>query len=288
MNKLVELFTDVDDFCKVFIPQWHAYQVEQGNIKRERACQMTMAEIMTVIILFHMSYQRDFKNFYKGYLARFHKKDFPTLLSYTRFLELMPRAVVPLSSYFKTLKSSDNDICFIDSTSIKVCHNLRIPRHKTFAGVAERGRGTMGWYYGFKLHLIINHKGEIIAAKVTPANQHDTAPVEELTQGIHGTLYGDKGYISSKLEQSLSERGLKFITNVRCNMKAKAISAWDKAMLSKRFIIETVNDQLKNICQLEHSRHRSLHGLMLTVLGALIAYSHKDKKPSISVEELMA
>jgi len=288
MDKLVELFTDVDDFCNVFLPQWYAYQVEQGQIKRERACQMTMAEIMTVIILFHMSHQRDFKNFYKGYLARFHKKDFPTLLSYTRFLELMPRAVVPLSSYFKTLTSADSNICFIDSTSIKVCHNLRIPRHKTFAGVAKRGRGTMGWYYGFKLHLIINHRGEIVAAKVTPANKHDTAPVDELTQSLTGTLYGDKGYISNKLEQSLSERGLKFVTNVRSNMKAKAISAWDKAMLSKRFIIETVNDQLKNICQLEHSRHRSLHGLILTVLGALIAYSHKEKKPSITVDELMA
>lgn len=288
MNKLVELFTDVDDFCKVFMPQWRSYQLEQGIIKRERTSQMSMAEIMTIIILFHMSHHRDFKNFYKGYIARFYKHDFPTLLSYTRFLELMPRAVGPLSSYFKTLKSADNDICFIDSTSIKVCHNLRIPRHKTFADIAERGRGSMGWYYGFKLHLIVNHKGEIVAAKVTPANQHDTAPVEELTQGLTGTLYGDKGYISKRLESSLAEKGLTFITNVRSNMKTKAISAWDRAILSKRFIIETVNDQLKNICQLEHSRHRSLHGLMLTVLGALIAYSHKTDKPSITIEESMA
>nr|WP_138581501.1 transposase [Pseudoalteromonas sp. S2755] len=128
---------------------------------------MSMAEIMTVIILFYILNQRDFKNFYKDYLACFHKKDFPTLLSYTRFLELMPRAVSPLSSYFKTLKSTASDICVIDSTSIKVCHNVRIPRHNTFAVVAERGRGVMGWYFGFKLHLVINHKGEIIAAKVT-------------------------------------------------------------------------------------------------------------------------
>ncbi len=134
MNKLVELFTDFDDFCKFFVPEWRSYQLKQGQIKRERACQMSMSEIMTVIVLFHMSHHRDFKNFYIGYVARFHKKDFPNLLSYTRFLELMPRAVVPLSSYFKTLKSTDTDICFIDSTSIKVCHNLRIPRHKTFDG----------------------------------------------------------------------------------------------------------------------------------------------------------
>ena len=145
----------------------------------------------------------------------------------------------------------------------------------------------MGWYYGFKLHLI-NHRGEIVEAKVTPANKHDTSPVEELTQSLTGILYGDKGYISSQLVQSLSERGLKFVTNVRSNMKAKVISACDKAMLSKRFIIETVNDQLKNTCQLEHSRHRSLHGLILTVLRARIAYSHKDEKPSITIDELMA
>ena len=288
MNKIVELFIDVDDFCQAFMPQWQSYWLVQGQVKRTRACQMSMAEIMTVIILFHMSHHRDFKNFYKGYLARFHKKDFPELLSYTRFLELMPRAVAPLSSYFKTLKSTETDICFIDSTSIKVCHNLRIPRHKTFAGVAQRGRGTMGWYYGFKLHLIINHKGDIVAAQVTPANLHDTAPVEALTQGLTGTLYGDKGYISKRLSESLAARNVKFVTNVRSNMKTRELSVWDKAMLSKRFIIETVNDQLKNICQLEHSRHRSWHGLLLTVLGALIAFSHKDKKPSITVDELMA
>nr|WP_240036211.1 transposase [Pseudoalteromonas sp. A757] len=76
---------------------------------------------------------------------------------------------------------------------MKVCHNSRIPRHKTFAGMAERSRGTMGWYFGFKLHIVINHKGKIIAVKVTPANKHDIAPVEELIQNLTDALYGDNG-----------------------------------------------------------------------------------------------
>jgi len=118
-----------------------------------------MSEIMTIIITFHCSKHRDFKNFYKGYIALFLRKDFPQLLSNTRFLEVMPKVLVPLRSYFTTLTGKPTGLEFIDSTSISSCHNLRIPRHKTFNGIAKRGKGTMGWFYGFKLHLIVNYRG---------------------------------------------------------------------------------------------------------------------------------
>ncbi len=265
MNKLVELFCDVDDFCRVFIPQWEKQLISDCTRKRNRACRMTMSEIITIIIAFHMSNLRDFKNYYKGYIAKFYRPHFPNLLSYTRFLEVMPKAIVPLSSYFSTLKGESTGIEFIDSTSIKVCHNLRIPRHKTFNDITQRGKGTMGWFYGFKLHLGTNFKGEIVDAKLTTANVHDTKPVLELSKTLTGKLYADKGYISKKLSSSLKDRGVDLITTVRRNMKAKAMSLWDRAMLSRRFIIETINDQLKNISQVEHSRHRSPNGFMLNL-----------------------
>ena len=132
MNKLVELFCDVDDFCKVFIPQWHQQQLNDGQVKRQRKGRMTESEIMTIIISFHMSNHRDFKNYYKGFVAQFYKSAFPNLLSYTRFIELMPTVLVPLCSYFTTLTGKPTGIEFIDSTSIKVSHNWRIPSHKTF------------------------------------------------------------------------------------------------------------------------------------------------------------
>ncbi len=143
----------------------------------------------------------------------------------------------------------------------------------------------MGWFYGFKLHLIINHKGEILATKLTAGNVDDRKPVPEMAKDLYGKLYGDKGYVSSLLSDELFEQDVELITNVRRNMKTRAIALWDKIMLKKRFIIETVNEQLKNITQIEHSRHRSVSGFMLNLIGSLIAYCHKKDKPTIRIDE---
>lgn len=285
MKKLVELFCDVDDFCQVFLPRWQQQLLEDGKRKRRRKGRMTPSEVMTIVIGFHMSNQRDFKNYYIGIVARFYRSDFPQLLSYTRFIEVMPTVLVPLCAYFTHLKGQPTGIEFIDSTTLKVCHNLRIPRHKVFDGIAKRGRGTMGWFYGFKLHLVVNHLGDIVACKLTPGNVDDRAPVPELAKELPDRLYGDKGYISKALSDNLLDAGVNLITTVRSNMKAKVISAFDKAMLAKRFIIETINDQLKNISQIEHSRHRSMHGFMLNLMGGLIAYCHKPRKPSLNITD---
>jgi len=151
-----------------------------------------------------------------------------------------------MCAYFTSLKGKPTGIEFIDSTCIKVCHNICIPRHKAFSGIARRGKGTMGWFYGFKLHLIVNYQGEIVAAKVTTGNVHDTQPVEASAQGL---------------------------TPVTCMaIKAKAISLWDRAILWKRFIIEIINDQLKNTSYIEHSSPRSMNAFMLNLLVGLVAY----------------
>ncbi|EBV6897318.1 IS982 family transposase, partial [Salmonella enterica subsp. enterica serovar Mbandaka] len=120
-------------------------------------------------------------------------------------------------------------------------------------------------------------------AKITPANIHDTKPVADMAFSPMDKLYADKGYISKALSSDLLEKGITLVTNVRKNMKAKAISLWDRAMLSRRFIIETINDQLKNISQIEHSRHRSVHGFMLNMIAGLIAYQLKDNKPQLNI-----
>jgi len=285
MNKLTDIFCDIDDFCKVFMPEWEARLLADGTRQRNRQCRMTMSEVMTIIVAFHTSNHRDFKNYYTGFITRFYKGSFPELLSYTRFLAVMPKALTPLCAYFTHIKGKPTGISFVDSTSIKVCHNLRIERHKTFAGIAKRGKGTMGWFYGFKLHIIVNHLGDILAAKITPANVDDRKPVPELAKALGGKLYGDKGYISKALSNDLFDKGVVLVTNVKKNMKKKLLSAWDRAMLSRRFIIETINDQLKNITQIEHSRHRSVHGFMLNIIAGLIAYSLKESKPSLKITE---
>jgi len=129
----------------------------------------------------------------------------------------------------------------------------------------------------------VDHQGVIVAAKITPANTHDTKPVKEMVVDSMDRLYADKGYISKMLAGDLLEQGVTIINNVRKNMKARALSLWDRAMLSRRFIIETVNDQLKNISQIEHTRHRSVHGFMLNVIGGLVAYQLKERKRQLNL-----
>ena len=283
MNKIVETYCDVDDFCKLYIPQWKSMLLETGEMKRQRACRLSEAEIMTIIIGFHQSHYRDFKNYYLNYVRKFLSPYFPNLLSYTRFLALMPSMVVPMSSYLASKLGKPTGIQFVDSTKIEVCHIIRAKRNKVFAGMAAHGKGTMGWSFGFKLHLIINHLGEILAVKLTKGNVDDRNPVCQMASNIWGKLYADKGYISKTLSSELFDKGVELITTVRKNMKKKFLSLWDRALLKKRFIIETVNDQLKNISNIEHSRHRSVHGFMLNLLGGLIAYNLKKDKPKLDL-----
>ena len=177
MNKLVETYCDVDDFSKLFFPSWQRILLENGEIKRRRACRLSPSKVMTIIIHFHQSHYRDFKNYYLHYVCRQLKAYFPELLSYTRFLALMPSVVVPMCSYLTSKLGKPTGIQFVDSTKIEVCHIIRAKRNKVFEGVAHHGKGTMGWSYGFKLHLIINHLGEIVALKLTTGNVDDREPV---------------------------------------------------------------------------------------------------------------
>jgi hypothetical protein len=283
MDKLVETYCDVDDFCELFIEQWQCTLLENGELKRRRDCKLSPAEVMTIIIHFHQSHYRDFKNYYLLYVSRQLKAYFPELLSYTRFLGISSSVVVPLCSYLTSKLGKPTGIQFVDSTKIEVCHIMRAKRNQVFADVATHGKGTMGWSFGFKLHLIINHLGEIVSLKLTKGNVDDRQPVPEMADSLFGKLYGDKGYISKALSGELLDKGVDLITTIRKNMKKKFISLWDRAILKKRFIIETVNDQLKNISYIEHSRHRSIHGFMLNLLGGLIAYCLKNDKPSLDL-----
>jgi hypothetical protein len=283
MNKLVETYCDVDDFCELFIEQWQCTLLENGELKRRRDCKLSPAEVMTIIIHFHQSHYRDFKNYYLLYVSRQLKAYFPELLSYTRFLGISSSVVVPLCSYLTSKLGKPTGIQFVDSTKREVCHIMRAKRNLVFADVATHGKGTMGWSFGFKLHLIINHLGEIVSLKLTKGNVDDRQPLPEMADSLFGKLYGDKGYISKALSGELLDKGVELITTIRKNMKKKFISLWDRAILKKRFIIETVNDQLKNISYIEHSRHRSIHGFMLNLLGGLIAYCLKNDKPSLDL-----
>lgn len=249
--------------------------------KRNRNHQLSDSEIMTILIAFHVSGFRTFKHYYL-YLLASHRRSFPSLVSYNRFVELIPSVILPLCAYLLSRRGTVTGINFIDATTIKVCHNKRISRNKVFRGVAAIGKSTMGWFHGFKLHLIINEVGELLAIHLTPGNIDDRIPVEFLTENLFGKLFADKGYISQALFDRLFEKGIELITHIKKNMKNKLMPIMDKILLRKRSLIETIFDQLKNVTQIEHTRHRSVKNFLVNLLSGLIAYTHQSKKPSLN------
>ena len=240
---------------------------------------------MTICVGFHLSGYRNFKWYYTKFITKNYRKFFPKLVSYNRFVELMPHVAIPLTLFMQSKgKGNCTGISFMDSTTLDVCDSHRIPQHKVFQGIAQRGKSSTGWFYGFKLHLTINESGEILNFCLTPGNVDDRNPkvIEKITKNIYGKLFADKGYLSQKLMEELLEKDIELITKQRKNSKnQKILKLCDRLLLRKRAIIESVNDFLKNICQIEHSRHRSGCNFITNLVSGLVAYSFLPKKPSI-------
>lgn len=283
---IIALFCEIDDFLLVF-EEWlqtKALPPPAREKKRKRSRRLHDSEVMTILVYFHESKYRTFKDYYLKEVCLHLRWAFPNPVSYSRFLELIPETSALLWAYLQTRFGECRGISFIDSTAIKVCHNRRISRHRVFQGIAGRSKTSVGWFYGFKLHLIINDLGELLAAELTPGNTDDRKPVQHLTEGLFGKLFGDKGYISQELVDELFAEGIQLVTSIRKGMKNKFMSVSEKLLLKKRMLIESVIDRLKNGCQLEHSRHRSVPNFFAHVASALIAYTYQEKKPSLNLE----
>jgi len=288
-SNIVEIFFITDEFTKEFNKTVASYSLNaKTNIKRRnRAFTMSDSEVITILILFHLGNYRNLKNFYIEYVKKHLTSYFPKTVSYNRFTELQKKVLLPMTLLLKTLKVGEvTGISFVDSTPIRACKNKRIYNHKTFNGIAARGKSTMGYFYGFKLHLIINDRGEILNFVITPGNVDDRQPLkdESFIRKIFGKLFADKGYISKELIHNLFVDGIQLITGIRSNMKNQLMSMQDKILLRKRSVIESVNDSLKNVCQIEHSRHRSFSNFIANLISGLLAYSFLPKKPSIKFE----
>jgi hypothetical protein len=211
------------------------------------------------------------------------RAEFPGLPSYTRFVELVPLTLLPLCAYLQTRKGQPTGIQFMDSLPLRVCHSRRIGSHKVFAGLAQRGKSSRGWFYGFKLHLVINEQGEVLGITLTPGQVDDRRPVAKLLRPLWGKLFGDRGYISQDLFEQLRAEGLQLITKLKRNMKNKVMPVIDKLLLRKRALMECVNDQLKNVSQIEHTRHRRASNGIVNILAAAVAYTFQPKKPALDL-----
>ena len=207
---------------------------------------MSESEMMTIMVCYHFGTFANFKHYYTFFIREHLRADFPTAVSYNRFVELMPRVFFLMMLFMKVVAFGRcSGVSFVDSTMIPVCHNLRRYANKVFRGVATDGRGTMGWCHGFKLHLLCNDRGEVMTFCLTDAN----------VDGIH------------------------LVHGLKANMKNRLMPMWDRIMLRKRYIIECINQLLKDKANVVHSRHRALHNCIMNICGALTAYCFYDNKP---------
>jgi transposase len=285
MLSLEDLFCSVDDFCQQFEPVWQQQLLGNSLAHRNRSRSLCLSEIMTILIAFHQSSYRNFKAYYLEKVLPQWRSAFPGLVSYSRFVEWIPSTLLPLCAYLRSRFGTCSGLSFLDSTSLKVCHNRRIHQHKVFKNLAARGKTSVDWFFGFKLHLVVNDRGELLNFTLTPGNTDDRTPVPKLLQRLVGKVFADKGYVCRKLaEQLWQTTGVQLITKLRRNMKQRLIAMSDRLMLRKRAIIETVIDQLKNISQVEHSRHRSPVNCLVNLVCGLIAYCHQPKKPAIAID----
>lgn len=276
---LTIIFCHVDDFCNEL--NKHLLQDASG---RGRPSNMTRSEILTIYIFYHHSKFKSFKDYYKTYIKGYYKSAFSNVVSYGRFTELAQENAAFLGMFAISLNAIATGISYIDSTTLAVCNNRRIHSHKVLKGIAKRGKSSMGWFYGLKLHFVINDKGEITGFTLTPGNvdDRDLSVIAKVTNGLWGKLFGDRGYISKKLFEELWSRGIQIITKLKQNMKNQLLTIEDKMLLKKRGIVESVINLLKNFFNLEHTRHRSVLGFFANIFSCIAAYAFHSTKPSLT------
>ena len=281
---ITSLFCFIDDFCKAIEQDIKSHQISEGSMPKNptRTSGTTVSEIMTIMLMFHESPFKNFKYFYKFCMPSY-RSEFPEMPTYERFVVLMSRTLYLFVILLTCMLRRDSKLAYIDSTPISVCHIKRERSHRVFKGLAIKGRSTKGWFFGFKLHIVIDTKGNLMNVKMTKGNVEDRSPVLQMTRDMTGFLFGDKGYISKELFLKLLARGLKLITGIKKNMKNMLMTINEKILLRKRSLVETVFDYLKNKFMLEHTRHRSIFNFLIHIISTLIAYQIKPTKPHISM-----
>ena len=286
---LTTIFYHVDNFCKEYAKQMDARKLPLSDQKRNNQYCMSLSEIVSVFV-YHAACSHEFKTFkafYKHANSEL-KSGFPMLVSYGRMTELKEQAQLPLTMFLLCIFGECTGISYVDSTKIEACNIKREYSHKTLKAIAAKGKTGAGWFYGLKLHLVVNHKGEIINLLLTPGNFADNnhGVIDALTNGIWGKMFGDKGYIlNPHFWEELYKRGMQIIHGLRSNMKQKIMPFFDKILLRKRASVsEGVFSILKDRMSLQYTKHRSIYGFFCHILSMLIAYQLRPVKPGITFD----
>lgn len=270
-NCITTIFCLLDDFCKEY-EKWQESKLLPSNRIRKREGSLKLSELMTIVLYFYLSPCKDFKNYYLYYLQAKYK-DYFAYVSYPRIIQLWPSLIMPITVLLHCLKGEETGIYYVDSTKLQICHNKRNSSNRVFKRLSAVGKSSYGWFMGFKLHLIINNKGEVMAIRISKGNINDLSQLEDLSLGLGGKIFADKGYISKDIFDKLFQRGLRLFTNLKRNMKSYLLDNEDKIHLRKRSLIESVFNVLKNKMNLEHTRHRSPINFIVHVIASITAFT---------------
>ena len=272
IDQLISTFCRIDDYCITHEKQLQSKAISYEKPKRGPSQSLSLSKIMTILIMYQILQYRNFKSFYNDFLCEYWREFFPSLPSYTRFVELIPQALVGLSNFVASNQGGHTNIYYVDATKLPVCHNLREKRHKVFDGLAGKSKTSTGWFYGLKLHFVINQLSQVMSLRVTQGNVDDRSPLISMCQGLEGYIFADRGYISKDKETTLAKQGLKLITTLKKNMKKVFRTKTEKSLLRNRGMIETMIDYLKNSLMLWHTRHRSPMNAFTHLMACMSAW----------------
>jgi hypothetical protein len=276
LDRIVEVFCEVDDFCQAFLPQWEASLLGPGGpAPRGPQPGLSTSEIITLLLTVQAS------SISRASITASPSRWLLSRHAVLRALRRPAETCLRAAGVLPRQPPRDQDRALLHRFH-RPCDNHRISRHKVFADLAQRGKTSMGWFFGFKLHLVFNNRNEIVALKLTPGNVHDTTPVPALTRDLIGKLFGDKGYIGQKLAEDLLRRGLTLFTRVRKNMKALPLSLQDKALLKARNMADI--GHIKEFSSLNLSRHRSAINAFVHIIAAITAYQINPFKPKLNLQ----
>ncbi|WP_051354068.1 IS982 family transposase [Rickettsia gravesii] len=278
---ITTLFCIIDNYCKIY-EEWGESKLIPSSRKRKRLGHLSLSELLTIVLYFYISPCKDFKNYYLYHLSYKYRGYF-SLPSYSRIIHLWSRLVLPLTIMLQLFTGEEIGIYFIDSSRLSICHAKRTNSNKVFSGIAKIGMSSYGWCMGFKLHIIVNNKGQIMAIKITKGNASDVSAVDSITKRLCGKLFGDKAYISKEVSAKLFSRGLRLFTGIRKDMKNHLLDIEDKILLRRKSTIESVFNVLKNGMNLEHTRHRSPINFLVHILACLNAFKLNKSRKFVAV-----
>jgi len=282
---LYHIFDRIDDLLKAMSISLRRKLLADLKPKGGRPSGLSLPAILTLGIFRFATGVKDVKHYHRK-LVSSYSQELGRIPNYGNFNALMnqatPYVIFLLEWICYSNKSTSNGAYFLDATSLKVCENKRIFDHKVCEDIAQRGKSSMGWFFGFKLHVVCDSLGRLVSLLITPGNTDDRKFVLKLLKGLKGLCVADAGYVSKKLMHELYEQGLLLLTDVRNSMK-RLMSEAQHAVLKLRQRIEGIFSCLKHRLKAEASIARSPLGYVSRCLYACLTFALSKELETIAL-----